>query len=69
MNTQMKIGLAALVALLATIDQAFAGIFPLLPPSSPPVESVPEIDAASGIAAMALLVSVGAMFFSRRKHS
>ena len=70
MNAQMKIGLAVALALLALVDQAFAGILPSFPSPPPPSpEAVPEIDVSSGLAVMALLISICAMFYSRRKQS
>jgi hypothetical protein len=70
MNAQMKIGLAVALGLLVLVDQAFAGILPpppLPPPSTP--EAVPEIAVSSGLAVMALLITICAMFYSRRKQS
>lgn len=62
MSTKMKIGATALLMSLAMIDQTFAGFLP-------PVEPVPEFDGASGIAVLALLVSVGAILFNRSRNS
>lgn len=61
---KMKVGAAALLTSLMTIDQAFAGSF--LPVITP--EPVPEFDGPGGIAAIALLVSVGAILFSRSRN-
>lgn len=65
MGTKMKVGAAALLSLMAA-SQAFAGFFPT--PPAPPA-AVPEFDGPSGIAAIALLVSIGAIFFSRSRNS
>jgi hypothetical protein len=54
-----KIGVGAIV-LLVTVNQAFAGFFP-----TPPV---PEFDASSGIAAVGLLASVGAILLSKFRN-
>jgi hypothetical protein len=63
MGPKMKIGAAAFLMSLMTIDQAFAGFF------APVVtNAVPEFDGSSGIAAIALLVSVGAILFSRSRN-
>ena len=59
MNTKMKVGVVALLMSFVMIDQAFAGFFN--------ITLVPEFDGPSGIAAIALLVSVGAVLFSRSK--
>jgi hypothetical protein len=61
MGTKMKVGATALLSLMTT-SQAFAGFFP------PPPAAVPEFDGPSGIAAIALLVSVGAIFFGRSRN-
>ena len=62
MTMKTKVGAAALLMSLMTIDQAFAGFFP-----TPPA-SVPEFDGPSGLAAMMLLVGVGAILFSRSRN-
>ncbi len=64
MGTKMQVSAAALLASLMTINQAFAGFFPTPPPAP---AAVPEFDGSSGIAAIALLVSVGAILFSRSR--
>jgi hypothetical protein len=60
MSTKMKVGATALLMSLTMTDQAFAGFFA--------VTAVPEFDGASGIAAITLLVSVGAILFSRSRN-
>jgi hypothetical protein len=60
MNTKMKVGATALLMSFVMIDQAFAGFFVVTP--------VPEFDGPSGIAAIALLVSVGAVLFGRSRN-
>ena len=57
---KMNVGAAALLMSLMTIDQAFAGFFNIVP--------VPEFDGPGGIAAIALLVSVVAILFSRSRN-
>jgi hypothetical protein len=58
-----RVGAAAFLMSLMTIGQAFAGSFvPVI------TTSVPEFDGPSGIAAIALLVSVGAVLFSRSRN-
>jgi hypothetical protein len=64
MGTNMKVGAAALLSLMTT-SQAFAGWFP----TPPTPAAVPEFDGPSGIAAIALLVSVAAIFFSRSRNN
>jgi hypothetical protein len=59
MNTKMKVCATALLMSFAMMDQAFAGVFNI---------PVPEFDGPSGIAAIALLVSVGAVLFGRSKN-
>ena len=67
MGTKMKVGSAALLISLMAIDQVFAGSFiPVITPSPSPV---PEIDGSSGIAAIALLASIGAIFLSRSRNN
>jgi hypothetical protein len=56
----MKVGVVALLMSFVMIDQAFAGFFN--------ITLVPEFDGPSGIAAIALLVSVGAVLFGRSKN-
>jgi hypothetical protein len=63
MGTKMKVGAAALLSLMTT-SQAFAGFFPLPPAPA----AVPEFDGSSGIAAIALLVSVGAILFGASRN-
>jgi hypothetical protein len=60
MGTKMTVGATALLISLMTIDQAFAGFFEITP--------VPEFDGPSGLAAIALLVGVGAILFSRSRN-
>ena len=55
MNTKLKVGATALLMSFMMIDQAFAAFWYC---------PVPEFDGPSGIAAMTLLVSVGAILFS-----
>lgn len=65
MRTKMQVGAAALLTGLLTTSQALAGFFPT-PPSPTPV---PEIDGPSGIAAIALLASIAAIFFGRSRNN
>ncbi len=60
MGTKMTVGTTALLMSLTMIDQAFAGFFEITP--------VPEFDGPSGLAAIALLVGVGAILFSRSRN-
>jgi hypothetical protein len=66
-----KVGPAALwmsfavIMSLMMVDQAFAGFGSFTPPPSAP--PVPEFDGPGAIAAIALLASVGAIFFGRSK--
>jgi len=60
---------AALSVILGTAAVAMAGVGPLPPPActpAPPV-GVPEIDAASGAAALALVAGAVLIFRARRK--
>ena len=52
-----KVGAAALLMSLFTVDEAFAGYFNV----------VPEFDGSSSIAVIALLASVAAIVVARRK--
>ena len=63
MGTKMKVGATALLMTFVMIDQAFAELFPFLPPAP-----VPEFDGPSGLAAVMLLVGVGAILFSRSRN-
>jgi hypothetical protein len=54
---KMKVGAAALLISVMTIDRAFAGYFNV----------VPEFDGSSSIAVIALLASVGALIWARNK--
>jgi hypothetical protein len=58
---KMKVGAAALLMSLMTIDQAFAGFFFVPPP-------IPEFDGPGAIAAIALLTSVVAIAFHRSRN-
>lgn len=51
---------SAVIMSLMMVDQAFAGFVSFTPP-------VPEFDGPGAIAAIALLASVGAIFFGRSK--
>ncbi len=62
MGAKMKVGAAALLMSVISIEQAFAGFFRV-------TRAVPEIDGSSGIAAIALLASIGAIFFGRSKNN
>ena len=55
---KMKVGAAALLMSLMTIDRAFAGYFNI----------VPEFDGPGAIAAIALLTSVVAIAFHRSRN-
>ena len=57
---KMKVGAAALLMSLMTIDQAFAGYVAIVPP-------VPEFDGPGAIAAIALLGSIVAVAFHRSR--
>jgi hypothetical protein len=63
MNTKFNVGALALLMSLVTANHAFAGFFP-----TPPAQ-VPELDGPGSIAALALLVSIGAIFFRGSKNS
>jgi hypothetical protein len=54
---KMKVGAAAVLISLMTVDQAFAGYFNV----------VPEFDGSSSIAVIALLASVGALIWAKSK--
>jgi hypothetical protein len=57
-----------LVSLTVAMDQAVAGFFKIIPnppPPPPPPVAAPEIDAAGGIAAIALLASIAAILFNK----
>ena len=54
---KMKVGAAALLISVMTIDRAFSGYFNV----------VPEFDGSSSIAVIALLASVGALIWARNK--
>jgi len=66
---KVRVGAAALLMTLATIDQAFAGFFKIVPTPTPtPTPSpVPEFDGSGAIAAIALLASIVAIIFSRSR--
>jgi hypothetical protein len=49
-----------------TIDSAFAGFFTITPKPGP---TVPEIDSGGGIAAIAVLVSLAAIFVSKLRSA
>ena len=55
---KMKVGAAALLMSLMTIDRAFAGYFNV----------IPEFDGSSSVAVIALLTSVGALIWARSKR-
>ncbi len=59
---------AALMLAVSSMDRAYAGFFEIVP-NTPPAAPVPEFDASSGIAVLALLVSVVAIVMSRTKRS
>jgi hypothetical protein len=63
MHTKLKVCGTALLMSVAAINDAFANFFP---PFSPP--AVPEIDGSGALVAIALLVSIGAILFSRSKN-
>jgi hypothetical protein len=63
MGPKVKVGACALLMSLLTIGQAFAGLLPTVTPA------VPEFDGPSATAAIALLASIGAVFFSRSRNS
>jgi hypothetical protein len=72
MTKKLTIGAKALLFCFAMIEQAHAGYFiitPKAPPSAPPPPAVPEFDGAGAIAAIALLVSIGAVLLRRSKNS
>ena len=58
---KMKVGAAALLMSLMTIDRAFAGYLNITPPPS-----VPEFDGSSSVAVIALLTSVAAILVRAR---
>ena len=55
---KMKVGAAALLMSLMTMDQAFAGYFNI----------VPEFDGSSSIAVIALLASVAAIVVAKARR-
>jgi hypothetical protein len=60
---KMKVGAAALLMSLMTVDRAFAGFFNIVPTPTP----IPEFDASSGIAVIALLASLGAILVTKAR--
>jgi hypothetical protein len=60
MGAYFKVGAVAVLASIAMVDHAFARPFWYCPP-------VPEFDGASSVAAIALLLSVGAILFGDSK--
>jgi hypothetical protein len=50
---------------LVMANHAFAGFFPTPPPAVP----VPELDGPGSLSALALLASIGAIFFRGSKNS
>ena len=61
-DNAVKLKLAtALILSLALVDHAMAGWFNIVP------KPVPEFDGSTGVAAIALLVSVLAVVFNRRR--
>ena len=71
MSTRMKVGATALLMCFAMIDRAYAGFFHITPAPTPPPAppAVPEFDGAGAIAAIALLVSIGAVLLGRSRSS
>ena len=63
MKFKTTLGAAALLSTIA-INQAFAAIFDVPPPSAPPI---PEFDGSSAIAVIALLAGVAALIKTRSK--
>jgi hypothetical protein len=62
MSTKFNVGALALLMSLVMANHAWAGFFP------PPAQ-VPELDGPGSIAVLALLVSIGAIFFRGSKNS
>jgi hypothetical protein len=63
MSTKFNVGALALLMSLVMANHAFAGFLPSLPPAD-----VPELDGPSSLAALALLASIGAIFFRGSKN-
>ena len=60
MSTKFNVGALALLMSLVMANHAFAGFFVVTP-------NVPELDGTGSLAAVALLVSIGAIFFRGSK--
>jgi hypothetical protein len=60
MSTKLNVGALALLMSLVMANHAVAGFFVVTP-------TVPELDGAGSLAALALLASVGAIFFRGSK--
>jgi hypothetical protein len=70
MTTRTKVFATALLMCLAMVDQAFAGFFHITPaPTPPPPPAVPEFDGTGAVAAIALLVSIGAVLLRRSRSA
>jgi hypothetical protein len=63
MKIKTMLGAAALLSTIG-INQVFAAIFDVPPPSTPPI---PEFDGSSAIAVLALLASVVAILVARAR--
>jgi hypothetical protein len=61
MSTKFNVGALALLMSLVMANQAFAGFFV--------ITEVPELDGPGSLAALALLASIGAIFFRGSKNS
>ena len=62
MSTKLNVGALALLMSLVMANHAFAGFFVITP-------NVPELDGPGSLAALALLASIGAIFFRGSKNS
>lgn len=71
MKTAFKTAAATMMFSIVMMEQAFArcwlGIFGDCGGGSPSGNAVPEIDGPAGIAAIALLVSVGAVLYNKAR--
>jgi hypothetical protein len=62
MSTKLNVGALAVLMSLVMANHAFAGFFVVTP-------NVPELDGPGSLAALALLVSIGAIFLRGSKNS
>ncbi len=62
---KVRVGVAAILMSLMSIDQALAGFFKIVPTPPPTPAPVPELDGPGSITVIALLACVGAILFNR----